>query len=152
MRSKMLGIVCGTVLLLSSCSTIKKTATTVAVDSSITIYPEVADLEVQKKISSSTTWKFVPFKLGNSKLSVIKGNLVAEVLKKYNADVLLEPQFIYHKNSYGERELIVTGYPATYKNFRKATDEDLKALKICIDKNQKVVYNSAGGGIYGIIK
>lgn len=152
MKSRILGIICGCILLLSSCTTIKKTATTVAVDGSITTYPEVADLDVQKKISSTTTWKFVPFHLGEPKLSTAKGNLVAEVLQKYNADILLEPQFVYSKSSCGERELTVTGYPATYKNFRKATDDDLKALKICIEKNHKVNYNSATGGIFGILK
>lgn len=152
MKSNLLTLACGCILLLSSCSTIKKTATTVAVEGSITIYPEVADLDVQKKTSSTMTWHFSPFNLGEPNLSTAKGNLIAEMLKKNNADILLEPQFIYHKTPYGERELTVSGFPASYKNFRKATDDDLKALQICVEKNGEVHYNAPGGGFFGIIK
>lgn len=63
-----------------------------------------------------------------------------------NADVLLEPQFHFEKTQYGQRSLTVSGYPATYKNFRKATDADLNAIKVCTDSNEKKQYNHEKSG------
>lgn len=139
-------------LALSSCTTVYKTATSAEVKNNIQTYPEVADLEVQQKISESKTWKFVPFHIGEPKLSTAKGNLIAEVLKTHNADILLEPQFTFERTSYGERVLTVTGIPATYKNFRKATAEDIEAIKACKEPNAQKKYNESQGGLFGVFK
>lgn len=130
-------------LFLTSCTTLKRTATTAPVVNNVQQYPTVADLVVLPKTENTMQWSFRPFHLGEPKLSVAKGNLVAETLKQQQADVLLEPQFIFKRTSYGQRVLTVTGYPAQYKQFRKATPEDLKALEATKNAgsgNERTVY------------
>ncbi|MBQ0141952.1 MAG: hypothetical protein KBT06_03990 [Prevotellaceae bacterium] len=127
----------------SSCTTVRKTATTVTVSSTISQYPTIADLDIiPVKKEKTYTWSWNPFKKEPS-ISVIKGNLIAEILKETEADVMLEPQFIQTKVSYGERSVSVSGYVAKFKDFRKATNEDLKALEVTkgIQPNERTVYN-----------
>ncbi|MBO5025485.1 MAG: hypothetical protein J6C86_05010 [Bacteroidaceae bacterium] len=150
MNKLALSALSGALLLVTSCTTINKTATTADISNNIKSYPEVVDLDVQAKTALSMTWTFKPFHIGEPKLSTAKGNLIAEALSATKADVLLEPQFIYTKTSYGERVLSVTGYPATYKNFRKATPEDIEAIKACNNANEKIHHNSGGNGLFGI--
>lgn len=138
------------VLLLASCSTIRKTATTANVSSSISQYPVVADGEVKGKVTETVTWSWNPFKA--DKFTLKKGNLMAETLKKYDADVLLEPQFIISKQSFGERSITVTGFPVKYSSFRNATDSDLRAIEAVNTYNSKVKYNVTKGGTQKFIK
>jgi len=128
---------------MASCSTIKKTASTADVAACINQYPVVADGEVKAKVSETVTWTWNPFK--SDKFNLKKGNLVAETLKKYDADVLLEPQFIISKKSFGERSITVTGFPVKYKSFRKATGDDLKAIEAVNEYNSTVKYNVTKG-------
>lgn len=139
--------------MLTSCTIIKKTATSTDVQLNVCQYPMVADLNIKNKIEATKTWNFKPFHIGEPKLNTLKGNFIAEILKENNADVLLEPQFLFSKTSYGERRLTVTGYPATYSNFRKATEADLEALKKSKPANERTVYNlNSNGGIFGFLK
>lgn len=138
--------------LLTSCKTVYKTSETADVKNNVNTYPEVADLEIQGKTTKTMTWSFRPFNIGEPKQSTAKGNLIADVLKEHNADVLLEPQFHFEKTQYGQRKLTVTGFPATYKNFRKATDSDLNAIKVCNDANATTHYNNGGGGLFRVFK
>ena len=138
--------------LFASCSTIKKTATTVNVENNVVQYPTVVDLDVKEKIEATMSWNFMPFHLGEPKLDNVKGNLISETLVKYDADILLEPNFVFSKTKYEARTLIVTGYPAKYKNFRKATDNDLNAIKVCGSGNERTVHNGESNGLFGIFK
>ena len=140
-------------LLCSSCTTITKTATTAEVNNVVVTYPDVADLEIVGKATATKTWNFFPFHIGEPKLSTMKGNFINEILKEKDGDVLLEPQFLFEKTSYGERKLIITGYVAKYKNFRKATEADLKAIEACKGaENTSKKYNDSKGKLFGIIK
>lgn len=141
----LLSAICS-VIMLSSCTTVYKTAGTTDVKNYVNTYPEVADLDVQAKVTKTMTWIFRPFNLGEPKKSTAKGNLIADVLKENNADLLLDPQFHFEKTQYGQRSLTVSGYPATYKNFRKATDADLNAIKVCKGSNEKEQYNGEKSG------
>ncbi len=117
------------VLGLTACGTVRKTSPkSVDVETAVVQYPTVADLNVQSKVEKRISWSWNPFKSEN--VSLAKSNLMADVLKEANADVLLEPQYTYTKVSFGQRTLTVTGFPATFKDFRKATAADLEALKI----------------------
>lgn len=150
MKKCILSFMLGGLLVLASCSTVTKTATTVDVNSNINTYPEVVDLDIQPKVTQTMTWNFRPFHIGEPKTSTAKGNLLAETLKANNADIMLEPQFTFEKTSYGERVLVVTGFPATFKNFRKATAEDLEAIKACRYENNKTKFNSPSGKLFGV--
>lgn len=117
-------------LFLSSCSTIKEsTATDLRVLSEIHQYPTVTDLNVLQKVDTVISWNYVPFNFGQPSLNNRETNLVADIIKSNGADVLLEKQIVYTKVPYGTRTLTVTGYPAKFKDFRKATKEDLEALQ-----------------------
>ena len=152
MKKILISIATCSLLLITSCTTVTKTATTANVDNNVTTYPTVADLDVQNKVSQSITWSFAPCNWGEPKLSTAKGNLISETLKAANADVLLEPQFTFEKTSYGERKLTVSGFPATYKNFRKATDKDIEAIKAGAVPKEEVHHNSGSGGLFRIFK
>jgi len=126
--------------LLASCTTVRKTAATADVRAEVLQYPTVADLDVLPKVEQTVTWNFVPFNWGQPPLGVRKTNLQAEVIKNAGADVLLEPQFIFTKRSFGERTLTVTGYPAKFKDFRKATPEDIEALSKVLPPAERKVH------------
>lgn len=147
MKYNIIMILACSFLAFSSCTTIKKTATSVDVQTGIYQYPTVADLEIHPKVEVSKTWNFIPFHWGEPSVSLAQGNLIAEIVKENNADILLEPQVIFTKTSFGERKLIITGYPASFKNFRKATESDLDALKACPPENKRTVYNSLSNNI-----
>lgn len=134
-------------LAFTSCTTVRKSAVTADIDTSIKQFPTVADLKVKtEKVEKSYHWYWQLFKKDED-LSALKGNLIAELLKEQNGDILLEPQFIFQKTSFGPRSLSVSGYVACYENFRKATDKDLEALAITntAAPNEKTVYNSGNG-------
>ena len=152
MKKNLLMAVVASVLLCSSCNTVKQTASTVNVQNEVCTSPTVADLEVMEKVELKKEWNFRPFHVGEPKLSFQKGNLIAESLQKMGADVLLEPQVSFTRTSYGPRVLIITGYPAKYKNFRKATKEDLEALKAYPVLNKTEKLNSTSAGLIGIFK
>lgn len=142
MKRNFILLLAGMALLATSCSTVRKsTSTSMAVESGVYQYPTVADLDVKPKVEKQIVWNFVPFNLGQPSLENRKQNLKADIIKENGADVLLEPQIVYTKKPYGERTLTITGYPATFKDFRKATEADLKALEIVIPAPQMKVYN-----------
>ena len=131
---------CG-LLLVSSCTTLKKTATTAYVENNFLQHPVVVNTIIKEKVTATKTWYWKPFHWGELKYESAKGNLVAETLKEHEADVLLEPQFIFTRTPFGERVLTVTGFPAIYKDFRNATPQDLELINSCKEANEKVKYN-----------
>lgn len=138
---------CFLTLMVTSCTTVKKTSASVNVEAQVKQYPTIADLDIHsKKVEKTYSWYWNPFKR-EPMLSVLKGNLIAEILQETGGDVLLEPNIIYTKESFGKRTLTVFGFPATFKNFRKATEADLKALEITKDMpaNERTEYNMSRG-------
>jgi len=58
---------------------------------------------------------------------------VAKLLTKHNADVLVEPRYSFEVTTAGKKStynVIVSGYPAIYKNFRPAAPADTAVFKI----------------------
>ncbi len=118
------------VFALSSCSTLRRsTAVSMNIEAEINQYPTVTDLTLaQKPVTASMEWNWTPFAFMQQSLGERKENLIADILKKQGADVLVEPRYEFTKTTFGPRKLTITGYPATYKNFRPAGKEDLKAI------------------------
>lgn len=113
---------------LTACTTLRKsTSSTAGIEPDVFQYPTVVDLEVGDKIERTETWDFNPFDIQN--LKDRKSNLIAEMVKTEKADVLLEAQSTYKKVPFGKRTLTISGYPAKYKDFRKANEEDIKAFR-----------------------
>lgn len=142
------------VILLSSCGTIKKIdGKAVDIDCNVTQYPTVAELNIkEKKVSGSIEWEDKWFGR-RIPVQVRKGNLIAEVSAQAGADVLVEPQFIFEQGSRGlrSRKLSVSGYPATFKNFRPATPADIELLKLVDSyRNMKLIEKYEARPIQGI--
>lgn len=126
-------MICAVVALMgcSSCSVMKSTSTSVAIQPIVIQEPTIAELTISpKKITQSVTWNFRPFGLDKLTLADRKSNLVARVVKTNGGDVFVEPQWEYAKVSFGERTLTLTGYVAKYTGFHRATPADIEALKV----------------------
>jgi len=143
---------------MSSCSmlhqsTTTRTARSFEIETDIKQMPTVADLVVDSVYArQDTTWTNILFKYTITKASM-RDVLIGEILEQSNADVLVQPRekvtnTIHHpfKQTYS---MEIFGYPARYRNFRTATEEDIRILN-GIDP-QPVNYNTIyiGGGYTG---
>lgn len=123
MRKSLIAVACAGVLLLSSCSTVKKSSTSVDISTPV-LTETVADLNVQPHKISYTLHPSAAIRRGGDK-NVIKV-AVAEALKANgDADVLVGMQYEIKKRKglFGTKVkyVTVTGYPAKYSNFKTVT-------------------------------
>lgn len=132
MKAKNILMICA-VAFLSSCSTIRMTSDSTPVITPVSTYPTVADLNISPtRISKTVTWQWNPF--STMSLTTRKNNVTAELVNESGADILIEPEYVQQTswlNLLGG-SITVSGYPATFENFRKATPEDIEALKAVI--------------------
>lgn len=136
--------------ILASCGSLKQTDSKILdIKSKVTQYPTLVDLEVQKEsISGSVEWKKTIFSR-DIPLEVRIGNLIADMTNKAKADILVEPRFTLEKGSSGWRskKITIIGYPASYKNFRPATAEDIEVLK-ALNKREECTDNTKHAKTY----
>lgn len=144
MRKSLLLLIC-VAATFSSCKLTQKMAVVAPVnDIGVHQYPTVADLDVKpQKVTKTEEWNFVPFNWGQPSLDIRKGNMIAEMVNENDGDVLLEPQTVYRKKIFGKRSLTISGFVASFDNFRKASDDDLKALELGYNTGKQRVYNVA---------
>lgn len=103
--------------MMASCS-VQRTTTSKSVDvfSNLSSYT-LADLDIaQTKVSAEITRKKELKKLP---LNILKEKVVAKALASINGDIMVEPRFEITMRKGKVRFISVTGYPATFKNFRK---------------------------------
>lgn len=102
---------------LASCTTVYKSSSTMDVKSTLTS-SNSADLEVSPvKVSLVDYAPTKKEKRGGSEN--VKQVAVAKLLKENgNADVLIEPQYEITSKRKNIKRISVSGYPATYKNFK----------------------------------
>jgi len=122
-RSRLL-IILGAILL-ASCTSTMTTQTVKTMDiygPGVIHHPVIADLEVRNtKVTESTTGS-------SSNVEALKRDVVNKAVKSVGADLLVEP--VYEVQSTGSRVVVtVSGYPASYKNFRAATQADLPMME-----------------------
>lgn len=112
---------------------------TVEVETTITAVT-VAELDISdKRVSKSVTWN-LGF-LSPTDLEQRKKNLITELCREVGADVLVDPQFTYTKRILGGGKITVSGYPATYTNFRTMSDKEIDAFITTPEYNTgKVVF------------
>ncbi|MBQ6070159.1 MAG: hypothetical protein IKQ75_00765 [Bacteroidales bacterium] len=68
-----------------------------------------------------------------------KKNTMAAALKQYKADDIITPTFeIMPSEDLKYIEVTVTGYPAVYVNYRKATQEDVNMITPFLDDNKNL--------------
>jgi hypothetical protein len=131
---------------LTSCSSFKSSTT-----KSMGIYgagiiqkPVLVDLDVK-----GTRVTGMANGLTNKNLEMVKQDAVADALKKADADILVEPKFETAIRN-GHISVTVTGFPATYKNFRSITAEDVELLAVGhtqkADVYEPVVTQKKGSG------
>ena len=94
--------------------------------------PVLVDMDVtEKKVTGVATLT------ENPALELVKQHAVADAIKKANCDVLIEPTYITETT--GDRvTAFVTGFPATYKNFRSIKAEDVPLLQVGLTQVAKV--------------
>lgn len=90
------------------------------------VTPMAADLNVSSERIVYET-DFDKAKYDNISASKAKQYAIAQVLNKYKADVLVAPLVTLKENN-SVIHVTVCGYPATYKNFRKATVQDIESV------------------------
>ena len=70
-----------------------------------------------------------------------KENVIANALKAHNADVLVAPMVNITTDANNNLVIVICGYPATYQNFRNATEADKwiieKAREDKVEQNKK---------------
>lgn len=114
-----------------SCTSVKKTATTQNVAAPITA-AVTSDLEVSNKKIVYTYYPSKSIRCGG--LKNVKAAAIAEALKMNGSgDILVEPQMevvervgLFKKI----KSVTVSGYPATYKNFKTVDSETLKKMMV----------------------
>jgi hypothetical protein len=119
----------------------------------VAIRPLVAELHVgQAKVSGTAEGlTMAEGPLRTSSIEAIRRHAILDALEKANADILLEPTFETvvkhtHAGVRGVTTVKVTGYPATYRNFRSSTDADANWIEQAIQlqhlQQQKVEIES----------
>jgi len=122
---------------MSSCSvfrptTTQRTARSFEIETDIKQMPTVADLVVDSAyVRQDTAWTNILFKYTVSK-AAMRNELIGLMLENNDADIIVQPReksttTVHHpfKQSY---TMEIYGYPARYRNFRTATEEDLRIL------------------------
>lgn len=121
-------------LFLTSCGSLK-TTTSKTMDiygAGIIHKPVIVDLDVKEtKVTGTATMST------NMTLEAVKREAVADALRKANADVLVEPKF-QTTTDHGRTTATVTGFPATYSNFRPIKEEDVKLLQVGVTQRADV--------------
>ncbi len=123
------------------------------------VTPVVADMEVQEAKITNEVEIFVKLKkreinqIMAAEMRGVESPLVlswkkyalAQTLKKFKADDIVSPTFEIAPSRTQKDVLIVTvsGHPAVYKNYRKATQADVELMKPFIE--QKNELNLQGG-------
>jgi hypothetical protein len=136
---------------LTSC-TVFKTNTSKTMDiygAGVIQTPVLVDLDVKDtKVTGTAT------AVQGKSLEPVKQDAVADALKKSNADVLVEPKF-ETETSGGRITATVTGFPATYKNFRTIKADDVPLLKVGVtqkaDVAQPATIGNKKGAATGVI-
>ncbi len=100
----------------------------------IVAMPLVADLDVSSTrvtAEDSITVNIQDSKI-ESVIQQVKEIAVKKILDAESADVLVEPKYetVVTNPEYYQRtiKVIVTGFPATYKNIRKASKDDIEII------------------------
>ncbi len=122
------------VLSLGSCS-VQKSVTAKSMDiygSGVIHKPVIADLEV-----SSTKVTGTYNVINGTLFDAAKNEAIALLIKDNNADVIVEPKFELVQTM-GSSKITITGFPATYKNFRPIEKADIELLNVGIVQKAKV--------------
>lgn len=138
MRKHLLYLLCLVIAIAAtSCST-SKVVSTARILEPVT-YPIHADLDIKaQKVTGVFNYECKKNIAVNEQ--EMKDNAVYAALREANADVLVAPMFQVNTKVMGKKyvTVTVTGYPATYKNFRPIEPEKFASLET-IESNNGVI-------------
>ena len=116
-----------------------KTIKTIDIDGKVTHLPILVDLSISEtKVSGTAQREYKKREPNEYDIEFVKQMALTEDVNKSNADAIIEPRYVITvKNKTDENYGVifehritviveVTGYPATYSNFRQITDQDIK--------------------------
>ena len=149
----------GAAALICSCSAPKATSysyseyKTISPSQSVYTVPLVADLNVaSERITYAERVNQNITKLTDAEVEALasreKEVIVANAAKANNADVIVAPTINITTDVNKNLVIVVTGYPATYKNFRNVTDADkwiIDHANAAQDKSGEKKVNPLGG-------
>lgn len=142
-------------LILSSCTTAYKTASQRDVTAPV-VAAAIADFEVS---SEKITYTYIPSrKVRAGGLQNCINTAITKALEKNGGgDILIETQQAIVKRSglfcRKIKSVTVTGYPATYKNFRNLDERTLKQALINGELKRNVsASEKQGGSIWGFLR
>lgn len=123
-------------IVVASCSSLKSTTNTAK---TLNVYgagviqkPVIVELDVkQTKVTATVTGKL------GSNTEALKAEAVSAAIRNSGADVLVEPTYNIVTNR-GTTTVTVSGFPATYKNFRDIKMEDVPLIKAGILQTARV--------------
>jgi hypothetical protein len=138
----------GAAALICSCSAPKATSysyseyKTISPSQSVYTVPLVADLNVaSERITYAERVNQNITKLTDAEVEALasreKEVVVANAAKANNADVIVAPTINITTDVNKNLVIVVTGYPATYKNFRNMTDADKWIIENANAENAK---------------
>ncbi len=133
-------------LVLSSCSTLRTaTSTNINVDSAVTQYPTIVDLEIgQVSVSKEVKWTFIESVVSKMQISKAQSTIVYDLLKEHGADILLEQRVEKTVVPFGPTTIVISGYPAKFQNFRKPTQKEIDAISAIKGKRDVYVIGDKG--------
>ena len=130
--------ICSSMLLVGCVTTTGTTKTTysyseyrsVQASQTVATAPLIADLVVsEKRITYAERINTVITNMSSSEAKALadkeKETVIANAVKANKADVLVAPIIDIQTDTNGYLVIEVTGYPASYKNFRNATKDDM---------------------------
>lgn len=120
-------------LIFTSCTT-TRTSTIKTMDinnTEITQKPTLVDLDVKETRVIGTA-----ISQQGQLLENVKELAISNALKQSNADILVDPKFETETKG-GKTTVTVTGFPASYINFRPLKEEDAKFISIDNAQNDK---------------
>jgi hypothetical protein len=129
----MVAILCS-IMVLSSCTVFRAAQVkSREISGLVTHIPVTADLDVQStKVQGVYSDRVKKISL-DEHVEGVKKMALHNALEKAGADVLIEPMYsidVVSGARWATVTVRVTGYPATYKNFRSATLKDKELLEI----------------------
>lgn len=115
---------------ISTWTTTKSTARSFVIEPNIQQMPTVADLVVDTVyVRKDTTW--TNNKKATMSKEAMRELLIGAMLEEASADVIIQPRENVVVSSQSSKQTLrmeMYGYPARYRNFRTATEQDLKIL------------------------
>ena len=133
---------------LSNFTTTNRTARSFVIETDVKQMPTVADLVVDTVyVRKDTTWTNTSKSITTK--SAMRDLLIGAMMEKANADVIIQPRenvLVTTKSSKQTMHMEMYGYPARYRNFRTATEEDMRILSGAADRpvNYNTIYIGSG--------